>query len=405
MTRSFARPVPASWLVPVAALALAACASAPSPGGTIAASVAAMADSGDFVTRLGADTLVVERFVRTPRRVEADVVLRVPQTTRTRWVLALDADGMLERMDAEQLALRPGAPVRRESIVRAGDSLRVEVTDAQGTRARSVAAPAEVLPFIDMVHWPYEVALVRMRAAARDSVVQPLLTGARTADFRLARIGGDSVTVTHPFRGTMRALTDARGRLLGLDAGATTRKLVVVRQPAGSLGDIAAAWAAQDAAGRPQGALSGRAETREVVAGANIVVDYGTPAKRGRAIWGALVPWGRVWRTGANQATHLTTDRDLVLGSGADTLRVPAGRYTLFSIPESGGGTLIVSRATDIAGTAYDPAHDLGRVRLTMRTLPESIETFTIAARPAAGGGELALEWDRAALVVPFRVR
>ena len=67
--------------------------------------------------------------------------------------------------------------------------------------------------------------------------------------------------------------------------------------------DIAAAWAAQDAAGRSLGALSGRAETREVVAGATIVVDYGTPAKRGRAIWGALVPWGRVWRTGANAAT------------------------------------------------------------------------------------------------------
>ena len=55
-----------------------------------------------------------------------------------------------------------------------------------------------------------------------------------------------------------------------------------MRQPAGSLGDIATAWAAQDAGGRSLGALSGRAETREVVAGATIVVDYGTPAKRGR---------------------------------------------------------------------------------------------------------------------------
>ena len=392
----------------VAALALAslsACATTPSTPGADA-SRATRPDSGGFVTRLGADTIALERFVRTPRRVEADVVLRVPRTTRTRYVMTLDAGGMLERMEAEEVPLQPGVAPRRETIVRAGDSLRIESTGGSaGDRARTVAAPATALPFIDMIHWPYEVALVRMRAAGGDSVVQPLLTGARTQDFRLARFGVDSATITHPFRGTMRARLDASGRLLGLDAGATTRKLVVVRQPVAPLDSVAARWAAQDAAGRSLGALSGRGEARGTIPGASIMVDYGTPSKRGRAIWGALVPYGQVWRTGANQATHLTTDRELVLGSGADTLRVPAGRYTLFSIPEAGGGTLIVSRATDIAGTAYDPSRDLGRVRLTARPLEAPVEVFTIAVREAAGAGELALEWDRTALVVPVRVR
>ena len=366
-------------------------------------------DTGGFVTRLGADTIAVERFVRAPGRVEADVVLRVPATRRTKYVLTLDAAGRLARLESEEVALRAGAATRRETVVRDGDSLRIETTGGEGgPRARTIAAPASVLPFIDMVHWPYDVALVRMVEQRADSVAQPLLTGARAQDFRLARIGGDSVTITHPFRGTMRARIDAAGRLLGLDAGATTRKLVVTRELPPALDAVAAAWSAQDAAGRSLGALSGRAEARGTIAGATITVDYGTPSKRGRAIWGALVPFGQLWRTGANQATHLTTDRDLVLGSGGDTLLVPAGRYTLFSIPQADGGTLIVSRATDIAGTAYDPSRDLGRVRLTTRSLAEPVETFTISAVPAgaqASAGELRLEWDRTALVVPVRIR
>jgi hypothetical protein len=98
--------------------------------------------------------------------------------------------------------------------------------------------------------------------------------------------------------------------------------------------DIVERWTEQDAAGRSVGALSGRARMTSNVGGATISLDYGTPSKRGRSIWGALVPFGAVWRTGANQATHFETDRDLVLGTGRDTLVVPTGRYTLFSIPE-----------------------------------------------------------------------
>ena len=155
--------------------------------------------------------------------------------------------------------------------------------------------------------------------------MQPLLTGGRTSDFTVGVLGPDSMTITHPFRGTMRVQVDARGRLIGLDAGATTRKLVVERRPWMALDAVARRWMADDAAGRSLGALSGRGEATATVGPAQLAVDYGTPAMRGRRIWGGLVPFGEVWRTGANLATHLTTDRPLVFGSGADTLVVPAG--------------------------------------------------------------------------------
>jgi hypothetical protein len=300
-------------------------------------------------------------------------------------------------------------PVRHEAVTRFGDSLRIETAAGGERSARTVAAPDGVLPFIDVVHWPFGVALRRLRAAGQARAGQPLLTGARVTEFPLADVGPDSMTITHPARGRMRVRVDARGRLLALDAGATTRKLLVERQrwmPADAMDALAAQWGALDSAGRSLGALSGRAQASATVGGARIGVDYGTPSKRGRPVWGALVPWGQVWRTGANQATHFTTDRDLVLGSGGDTLVVPAGRYTLFSIPERGGGLLIVSRQTEQAGTAYDPARDLGRVGLTARALAEPVEVFTIVVDPqGSGGGLIRLQWDRTELVAPVRMR
>ncbi|MHB1223899.1 MAG: DUF2911 domain-containing protein [Gemmatimonadaceae bacterium] len=363
-------------------------------------------DSTAFVTRLGKDTLAVEHVVRTGNVVEADVLLRTPSTTRTRYRMELAGDGAPVRWASTAVDPRTGAPTGAgETITRSGDSLRVETTGPSGGRVRMVAADAATLPFIDMVHWPFEPALRRLRESGRDSIVQPLLTGARTSDFRLAAIGADSATITHPFRGTMRVRADAGGRLIGLDAGATTRALIVDRRPWLAIDALAARWRADDDAGRSFGALSGRGETVGTVHGAQLAFDYGTPVRRGRAIWGALVPWGELWRTGANLATHLTTDRDLVLGQGADTLAVPAGRYTLFTIPASDGGLLIVNRQTGQNGNSYDAAQDLGRVAAAFRPLTQSVELFTIVADETPTGGLLRLRWADGEMVVPFRVR
>lgn len=358
-------------------------------------------DSAAFVTRLGNDTIVVERFVRGSNRIEADVVMRVPTTSRIRYVLELSPGGELARFET-----LVSAPARHEVITRQDDSLRIETTDTGATRVRTAAALGRVLPFLDMVHWPFELVLMRLKSSGGSQTAQPLLSGSRVASFDVAVLGRDSMTITHPTRGTMRVRVDAAGRLLALDAGATTRKLTVERRAwrAIDLDALAGRWSALDAAGRSLGALSGRRADTATVSGATITVDHGTPAKRGRAIWGALVPFGQVWRTGANRATHFSTDRDLVLGAGPRALTVPAGRYTLFSIPEASGGVLIVSRDTGQAGTAYNAERDLGRVPLETRTLAEPVEAFTLAVTPDGNGGAIRLQWDRSELFVRFRV-
>jgi len=219
-------------------------------------------------------------------------------------------------------------------------------------------------------------------------------------NFVVEDLRSDSMTVTHPFRGTMKVQVDPEGRLIRLDAGETTRKLVVHRVSDVDVDAVGQRFAMRDQAGSTFGPLSGRGETIAEVDGARIMVDYGQPSKRGRDIFGDLVPWGEIWRTGANRATHFRTDRALSLGG----LHVPAGEFTLYTIPESDGGTLMVNTQTGQGGTTYDEEQDLGRVEMQITEQPDVIEDFTIRIDDTDAGGALRLQWDRTEFMVPFTV-
>ena len=369
-----------------------------------APSETATPETSAFVTLLGADTLAVERFTRTPEGMTAVVALRAPRTTLTAYELALDADGGLQGYEAVTRQPLTGEVLQRQTAAPAGDSLRVTRADGAGeASARTVPGSAAPLPFIDMVHWPFELMVARA-VAAGGPLEQPLFTERGVVAFTSDVAPDGTVTVRHPFRGPMAVEADAEGRLLTLDARATTRKLTVRRVADADVEAAASRWAAMDAAGRAVGDLSGRGESAAEVGGATVAVDYGVPRKRGRAIWGALVPWGELWRTGANRATHFTTDRALVLDPEGASLSVPAGTYTLFSIPQPDGGLLIVNRQTGQGGTTYDAAQDLGRVPLRRASLGSEVEAFEIDVAPAGAGGVLTLRWDRDAFSVPFQV-
>jgi DUF2911 family protein len=153
---------------------------------------------------------------------------------------------------------------------------------------------------------------------------------------------------------------------------------------------------------QPGRILSPRDTVRfDVAPGERIYVDYGRPSMRGRRIMGALVPYGRVWRTGANAATTLVTDVDLSLAGHP----VPRGTYTLYTLPTARGWTLIVNRQTGQWGTQYEPARDLVRIPMQVSTLREPVQQFTISLEHGRGGNHtLALEWENTRASVPFRV-
>ena len=213
----------------------------------------------------------------------------------------------------------------------------------------------------------------------------------------VAQRSGNEVTVGL-FDAPAVATMDAAGRMLALDGRATTAKVEVQRVAAPDLEHFARSFAAAEAVHGPVGQLSPRDTTWAAVGPAYLAVDYGRLSKRGRTVFGRMVPYGRVWRTGANAATQFITDRTLSLAGR----RVPAGRYSLWTIPRPDGATLIVNARSGQWGTTHEPAYDVARVEMTREGLPEPVEQFTITIEPAVEGGVLRLAWDGTSYIVPF---
>jgi hypothetical protein len=137
------------------------------------------------------------------------------------------------------------------------------------------------------------------------------------------------------------------------------------------------------------------------VDGAKISVAYGRPYAKGRKIAGGLIPYDKVWRTGADEATTLVTDKALMFGS----THVQPGTYTLYTqARESGDWQLIVNKQTGQWGTEYNEAQDLARVPMKVSKPASPVEQFTIAVNDTPGGGELKLTWENSEATVPFTV-
>ena len=147
------------------------------------------------------------------------------------------------------------------------------------------------------------------------------------------------------------------------------------------------AVAQQDKSKRP----SPPATADVTLKGKKVSIDYSRPSLKGRKVGKELAPYGEVWRTGANEATALNTEIALTIGG----VKVPAGKYTLYSLPSEGTWKLIINKETGQWGTKYDQSQDLARVDMKKSALPNSVEQFTISfSKTAEGTADLNLDWE-----------
>ena len=151
---------------------------------------------------------------------------------------------------------------------------------------------------------------------------------------------------------------------------------------------FAVARAQQDKSKRPSPPAQA---SLDLGAGKSVTVDYSSPRAKGRKIYGDVVPLGKVWRTGANEATTFVTTADITVGGTA----VPAGSYTIFTIPDKDKWTLIISKKTGEWGTDYPgPSSDLARVEMKVSSLSAPVENFTISLDKSASGGMMNIDWE-----------
>src|ERR1700746_2163266 len=133
--------------------------------------------------------------------------------------------------------------------------------------------------------------------------------------------------------------------------------------------------------------------------GKSVKVDYSSPRAKGRKIYGGLVPYGQVWRTGANEATTFVTDANLT-ANGKD---VPPGSYTIFTIPNQGKWTLIINKKTGEWGIPYKYEGDeLLRADNQLSKTPSQVENFTIAFDQAGNNCTMHLDWENTRASVAF---
>jgi hypothetical protein len=138
-----------------------------------------------------------------------------------------------------------------------------------------------------------------------------------------------------------------------------------------------------------------------MIDGANIAIEYGRPALKGRTPGKDVDPYeGKEWRTGADEQTTLVTDKALKFG----TLSVPAGRYGLHTIPMKGTWQLIISKREKGWGIPYPAGQDLGRVAMTMGKPAKADERLTISIEDTAKGGMLHIDWGATRASIPFTV-
>ncbi|HEX8392950.1 MAG TPA: DUF2911 domain-containing protein [Longimicrobium sp.] len=363
---------------------------------------AAAQDSGGFIVRLGRDTVAVEQYQRTATKLTSQMVSRSPRTVMRMMDADLRPNGTVSRMTITTRVMNDSTLLPQVITVDLPETDSATVRIARGDTVRTIRAMAPgAFPYVGDSYAFVQHALASNRLRADSAVIPMLQLGARSGmPVTVRRLGADSVTFTTA-GGESRIRVDGRGRVLGVTSPNSTRQVSVERVERLNAEAMATQFAAAERAGRGMGMLSPRDSINGDVGGARVSLSYGRPARRGRQIFGNVVKWGDVWRTGANEATSFRTSRDLMFGS----VRVPAGAYTLWTIPGQQGWQLIINKRTGEWGTEYDAAHDLARVPVqATRTAGAPVEQFTMRIENAQNGGAIVMSWDDTVVTAPFTV-
>jgi len=373
----------------------------------LALAVAAFAsadDSGTFVVRLGQDTTSVEHYSRTPERLIVEQVGRAPRVLQRRFVYDYEKG---EITKVGMIVTPPGSSTPTQTIegTFGPDSARMRIQSGSApVQNVALVVPPGTLAVAGSSPWAgYEGLLMRFVKEKRDTLRTNLylLGGNSTFWLRLQRLGRDSIAISNGRNDRYHVRVDAQGRILGVLPVAGTARYSVERVPGLDLPALAAGFAAREQAGGGIGNLSPRDSVVASVGGAALWIDYGRPGRRGRVIFGDLVPWGEVWRTGANAATQFRTDKALDFGGTV----VPAGFYSLWTVPGPQGWKLRFNGETGQWGTAHKPDRDLYTVDMKVGSLPVAVERFAISVDPAPQGGTLNLDWDTTRASVVFTVK
>lgn len=363
---------------------------------------AVAAQERTFVETLGSDTISVETWSIGDHMIRGTFVNRVPETQRVHYEGTFGDDGAFRRITVRTTfpSTNPDAETKASETeyTFTADSIVQVVTGANARTVRLAHPGGIVLPFLKLPatygFFDHVSRIAHERGEVKVSLLAP--GSPRAAPNRFRRHPDGRVSIDD-FGNPVMARVGSRGEILDSDATPSTHKVLAHEAAAMDLRALSERFGAMDARGEGIGPASAHGTAHGRVGAADLTIEYGRPSKRGRVIWGGLVPYGEVWRTGADAATQFETSADIVLGGK----ELAAGTYTLWSVPSEGGLTLIVNAQTGQWGTQYDASRDVFRVEMNAESLDDAQERFLIDVVD----GRLRLTWDRLRFMVPVRAR
>jgi hypothetical protein len=361
-----------------------------------------------FLALLGRDTVSVESVTRTGETLVSDEVDRFPRVRRRHTRITLAPDGGIRHLEMDiRTPSEPEAQRVRHVVADVtADSVKITKRDGAGSIRMAFATGGA----LTMAHLPqmyiltdlyFGAALARAqstRLPAGDTVPMRQFYIDREFDrFPLHRgvvrpLPGGKAELWHDWlAGIGEATFDSSEHMLTYSGARSTYKINVTRltvQP--DVETIGGQFAELETRQGGMVQLSVRDTMRAAIGTASFVLDYSRPLARGRVLLGNILPYNEVWRTGANAATQFSTSVPITLGG----IQLPAGKYTLWTVPRAKGADLIVNKQTGQWGTGYDDSYDVGTKPLATEALSAPVEKFTISIVPTdARHGMLVLEW------------
>ena len=360
-------------------------------------------DAGYLIYLLGGDTTMAGRYSLNQDNFDVWVVAR-PNVSVTKLKGTLTASGELQ--SAEGYTYKPVPGKDSQLLVTYKLYLKDDSTIIEQTRGRDVSiqrfAGRGMTANGIGVAFRYMLPFWSHYAPKRvgDSIVSGHLTLGVNKKLTVKRTSKNDLSAFSTVMGRISMRLDKNGRLESIDALGSSWNVTAKTSRHLDLEQLAARYAQEELQGGGMRAINQPDSVIATIQDARIKIYYSRPQARGRVIFGNVVPWDRFWRTGANAATRLVTDKPLSFGGK----ELPAGTYSIFTMPSKSGWTIMFNSRANVWGTEYDPSFDVLRVPMQTFIKPEYREMMTIEVAPSPAGGTLHITWEHTSAAVSFEV-
>lgn len=356
-------------------------------------------DSGYIIYTLGKDTIEITHYRLTGDDFTTTVVQRVNSSVN-KLKGRFFPNGELQYMEGyryKPVIGKDSLLLETFRLYQRGDSTYIEQKTGDRITKRKNAGRVMVS------YWPYvQMSVILANYVPKnvgDSIVGNHIVGdLPPAKFVVKRISDRKLRANSRVMGPFTLHLNEKGKVDSIDAIGSSYNVKGTIVPHLNLDSIILSYARREEKFGPFGWPNKSDSVRTVIGNSTIRINYTRPSMRGRVIFGGVVPWNRYWRTGANRATKITINHPLNFKGKI----LPAGEYSVFTMPSQIGWTIMFNKEANIWGTDYNPAHDVLRVPMQVKQLGEPVELMTIEVVPTAKGGAINVIWERTKASVQF---